>query len=268
MGRSLIIAALFFSATIIACPEHNPPISVNTKRAEAGSDWAYAESFDWGSIDEAYAACQSGTQQSPIALTQNYGLSNSKIGFNYPTTLSGNFSNWSYGPSFTVAADASGSYSQNPSFTFGNQTVYFKGWHIHAPGEHIVDGVRTRAEMHFVHGDSTGHEKAVLAFRINPSNISNEFFTQMPALVGFNETEVTEPAVMNLNLAVKSVKNFAAFWTYQGSLTSPPCTEGIQWFVSKDPMNISTEQMQALLSVSKYSARVEQPIWQHALNQI
>lgn len=54
---------------------------------------------------------------------------------------------------------------------------------------------------------------------------------------------------------------FNEFWTYKGSLTSPPCTEGIRWFVARNVLFVSVEQMQAILAVSTYSARVEQEVW-------
>jgi carbonic anhydrase len=63
------------------------------------------------------------------------------------------------------------------------------------------------------------------------------------------------------------VQFFSEFWTYQGSLTSPPCTEGIRWFVARQIMFTGVKQMQDILGASTYSARAEQEVWQHRINE-
>lgn len=59
---------------------------------------------------------------------------------------------------------------------------------------------------------------------------------------------------------------FANIMADRGSLTSPPCTEGLRWFVARNIMFVSDEQMQAILRVSTYSARAEQEVWRHDIN--
>lgn len=59
---------------------------------------------------------------------------------------------------------------------------------------------------------------------------------------------------------------FNDFWTYRGSLTSPPCTEGLRWFVARNIMFVSDRQMQDMLRVSTFSARAEQEVWNHEIN--
>ena len=66
-------------------------------------------------------------------------------------------------------------------------------------------------------------------------------------------------------LALKEVGNLKNFWTYKGSLTTPPCSEGLRWWVAGKVLEVSDAQMQALLGVSTYSARVEQMVWNHAI---
>jgi carbonic anhydrase len=66
--------------------------------------------------------------------------------------------------------------------------------------------------------------------------------------------------------ALKEVNMFNEFWTYEGSLTSPPCTEGIRWWVGRNVLFVGVKQMQSILGVSTYSARVEQEVWMHGIN--
>jgi carbonic anhydrase len=167
-----------------------------------------------------------------------------------------------------------GDYTTLPSFTFddgtmgeGNETVYMSGWHIHAPADHSVQMQRSKAELHYVHVNAEGKPRAVLAIRIDPGNTDSPFFQQLPELISFRDTE-TRVNVTEFNpfMALEEVNKFNEFWTYRGSLTSPPCTEGIRFYVARNILFVSVEQMQALLAVSTYSARAEQQVWRHQIN--
>lgn len=106
-----------------------------------------------------------------------------------------------------------------------------------------------------------------MAIRIDPGNADNQFISQLPEMIGFNSTDKTEVVSLDLTSALESVQFFNEFWTYQGSLTSPPCTEGIRWFVARQTLFTGVKQMQAILGASTYSARAEQEVWQHRINE-
>ncbi|KAL0936380.1 carbonic anhydrase [Colletotrichum truncatum] len=273
MVAPTFFAALLGASMVTACADHSTFRSAKlAKRADykkpQQADWAYEASFDWGRVNSNYRLCQAGTQQSPIAIGFNNGLATKhQVKFNYPEgKTKGTFYNWNYGPAFTIE-HPEGDYSGNPSFTYDNTTVYLSGWHIHTPADHTVSGWRSRAEMHFVHVNEKGTPSAVLAFRLDPSSANDEFFAQMPPMIGFNETDKSTPTELDLNLALKEVSYFGEFWTYQGSLTSPPCTEGIRWFVARNVMFLGDEQLSAVLGASTYSARAEQQVWRHKINE-
>ncbi|KAF2683826.1 carbonic anhydrase [Lentithecium fluviatile CBS 122367] len=256
---------------ILACPDHSNN-KLLLKRAEisdnATAKWAYEASFNWGKLDPAYALCQNGTQQSPIALSLSNGLSLNHVPeFNYPSNVTGNFFNWGYGPAFTVAHDEAKGWEAHPSFTYDNTTVYLKGWHIHAPADHTVAMVRSRAELHLVHVDASGHEAAVLAIRLDPGNRDSSFFSLLPPMIGFNDVTTQVQTNIDLNSLLEAVHMFDEFWTYRGSLTSPPCTEGIRWFMARQICYVGVGQMQGILGASTYSARAEQAVWQHRINE-
>jgi len=71
---------------------------------------------------------------------------------------------------------------------------------------------------------------------------------------------------MDVAQALREVNMFNEFWTYRGSLTSPPCTEGIRFFVARNVLFTSVDQMREVLRVSTYSARAEQEVWMHQIN--
>lgn len=219
--------------------------------------------------------CQMGTHQSPIPLTNEQGLAHSHLPtFNYHhNNVTGNFDNWGYGPRFTLE-HPDGEYTGLPSFTFtegindtgDNETVYLVGWHIHSPSEHTINGEHARSEMHLVHVDKQGHERAVVAIMIDASNDPSPFLEALPPMFGSNETGHQMPTAMNMKLPIQEVNNLAEFWTYKGSLTTPPCHEGLRWFVGRQRLYMSTEQMQDLLHISRYSARPTSRVWQHEVN--
>ncbi|KAF4449288.1 Carbonic anhydrase [Fusarium austroafricanum] len=274
MRVSQLLAATAYVTSVLSCATHDNHYSLKSKkrhidpRAEPGSkDWTYEASYDWGRINPDYHLCQTGTQQAPIPLALKQGLSLEHLikEWNYPSEISGNFYNWGYGPAFTVENEDK-QWTQNPSFSFDNETVYLKGWHIHAPADHTVEGHRTRAELHLVHVTEKGDPRAVLAIRLDPGNKANAFLESLPKMIGFNETEVTEKATLNHKLLLESVNYFDEFWTYQGSLTSPPCTEGIRFFLARQILFTSVQQMRDILGASTFSARQEQLVWRHQIN--
>ncbi|KAI3528247.1 carbonic anhydrase [Colletotrichum filicis] len=272
MITTVFLGALLMASDVLACAGHQNHFAMaDRKRAEMAplpaSDWAYEASFNWGRLNPNYTLCQTGTQQSPIALSLNNGLAlNHILRFNYPNHTAGNFYNWGYGPAFTVT-HPEGVYTGNPSFTYDDMKLYLKGWHIHSPADHSVNGDRSKAELHLVHVDEEGHEKAVLAIRLDPGNANNTFFNQLPPMIGFNDIGVQQEIEIDHMPALNSVLQFNEFWTYRGSLTSPPCHEGIRWFVARQVMFLGVDQMRAILGASTYSARAEQEVWQHRINE-
>lgn len=298
LRRHLTTVFLVLLPQALGCAEHSNYRRATNSRRDAADppisterNWTYTDSFDWGRIDPSYELCQSGTQQSPIALTLQNGLSTNHVPtFNYPDKVDGNFYNWAFGerlllprtlsfkfdgllltpclgPAFTVTRKDNVR-TANPSLTFDNETVYLSGWHIHTPADHSVNMFRNRAELHLVHTDAQGRERAVVAILMDSGNENNTFVEQLPTpLVRFDDTTTQIPTTLALNDALASAANFKEYWTYQGSLTSPPCREGIRWFVARQVMYTTVQQMQTILAASSYSARAEQRAWLHRINE-
>lgn len=238
-----------------------------TNPSHISTDWAYDASYNWGAIKPAYETCHTGTQQSPVALTLTEGLSH----YHYPTfseydrNVSGNWSNWGYGPSYNLSHPAD-DWTTLPVLKWDNETSYLKGWHIHTPADHSVGGDRSKAELHMVHVNSDGLETAVLAIRLDPGSSPNAFFSQLPPLVPYRNPKPVPNVQMNMDLILTAAGHFSDFWSYKGSLTSPPCREGIRWFVARNIVFTSVQQMRDVLTVSTFSAREEQQIWLHEIN--
>ncbi|OJD35135.1 carbonic anhydrase [Diplodia corticola] len=275
--------------TILACADHSYSArSIVQKRMKdsdilesqwstrniSSRDWAYEASYDWGRVNPDYELCQTGTQQSPINLrTAAVGNKvHTPVFTGYDGEWQGQYFNWGYGAAFNID-HPKGDYSQLPSMEYDNHTVYMTGWHIHAPADHRIDGESPKAELHFVHVDAKGKEKAVLGFMMDPAGdlegttYNSSWVDQLPTtMLHFGETHRQLAMPMRFDLALDEVKGFEEFWTYKGSLTSPPCTEGKRWFVARETMWTSVPQMREILRVSTFSARAVQREWLHDLN--
>lgn len=124
--------------------------------------------------------------------------------------------------------------------------------------------------MHFVHADAQGNPRSVLSFLIQPSprnRTQSRFFNQIPQPFPSLDAEHQRPMRLDPTLAIQDVGGFKKFWSYEGSLTTPPCTEGLRWFVSQEPLYVDNDTLQSILGVSRYSARPSQQRWMHGLNE-
>ncbi|RMZ83170.1 hypothetical protein DV738_g1404, partial [Chaetothyriales sp. CBS 135597] len=239
------------------------------KRAEGREvlDWDYSQvSHNWNAIQPDYATCHAGVSQSPINLHTASGLAKTHTpDFSGYTSssheLSGSFFNWGFGPAFTIAHEGT-DFTTLPALKFDDRTVYLTGWHIHTPSEHLVDGVKSRGEVHLVHVDESGEAASVVALRIEASHItSSAFFSTLPqTLIHFNDSTALDNVLFNPIAAIEEVGGVKEYWTYEGSLTTPPCSEGLRWFVPKQTLQLSVEQLTNLLGVSRFSSRAEQVI--------
>lgn len=215
----------------------------------------------------AYDLCQSGTQQSPIALNLNQGLSRQhQPDFSgYLTEVTGTFYNWGYGPAFTIDHPQD-QWTTLPRMRFDNETVYLKGWHTHTPADHSVSGYRSKGEIHLVHVDESGLERVVIAVRLEPGRADTNLLPDLPKLISYNDSSVIRHQSWDPRTFLREVDYLNEYWTYKGSLTSPPCRQGIQWYVSRSVIYTGVEQMRQFLRVSKFSARAEQDVWLHEVN--
>ena len=116
-------------------------------------------------------------------------------------------------------------------------------FHFHAPSEHVIDGEYMDLEVHIVHLYSTGGLGAVIGImfdRVAGGNSDNPFIEALD----FENADPDGNPVENVNLKdFLDGVDMTNFWSYNGSLTTPPCTEGIKWTVIKDVQPISDAQL-------------------------
>ena len=122
---------------------------------------------------------------------------------------------------------------------FDNVKHTLRQFHIHEPAEHLIDGVRFPMELHLVHQNDDGGYAVVSVMA--KEGISSEPFSFLerflPLKVGDKKTVDLE---FDMNLSLPTDKTY---YTYEGSLTTPPCNENVQWIIFKEPITVSSAQV-------------------------
>ena len=125
---------------------------------------------------------------------------------------------------------------------------------VHVPGEHTIGGKAYPAEVHLVHETLEGR-RLIVAVHVDAGKTASPFFD---ALTGIATAPEPDANVAGLHPADVLPVN-RAFYLYKGSLTSPPCSEGVQWVVMRNPIEASSEQMNQLKALYDANNRPVQP---------
>jgi len=211
--------------------------------------WEYSGengSENWAKLSPVYAICGEGKAQSPINIIKTNEREGMSWKLDYKSTSFKIAHNENVddiidnGHTIQITVD-SGS-----TFTFGDKLYNLKQFHFHTPSEHTFDGERMPMEMHFVHQASDG-SLAVVGVLFKEGNIVNENFAMIIRNLPDAKGEVKHFTDANLELKLHVQKdNFA--YHYVGSLTTPPCSENVQWLVLRDMISLTADQIKAFSS--------------------
>ncbi len=125
------------------------------------------------------------------------------------------------------------------SFSIGGDTYDLLQFHFHAPSEHAIDGALHPMEMHFVHANSDG-DLAVLGVFVDEGRANKVLAPLWADLPEVGETRRVEVTDFRLSRLVPKKPTSVS---YMGSLTTPPCSEGVSWFVLNEDQEMSEEQI-------------------------
>jgi carbonic anhydrase len=194
----------------------------------------------WGDLDPAWERCGSGLNQSPVNLADFVESDLAPIAFDYRPGATGILNNGhtvkvEYGPGSTITADG--------------HTYELKQYHFHAPSENTLEGRSFPMEAHFVHADREGHLAVVAVFyeegAANP--LMTRLWDKMPKGIGDKHDLGAGVAAEPLLPAERD------YFYFNGSLTTPPCSEGVHWFVMKTPATVSAGQVAAFEGVMHHA---------------
>ena len=213
---------------------------VGSAFAAAGIDYS-ENGANWG---ETVPLCDTGLEQSPIDLHAKDEVVNDNMRvlgenyFNIPVDSA--FSETDYG--FKITWPEATRYNQSLTLERGDgETLSFTPlqFHWHAPSEHTIDGKLYDAEVHFVHTYSNSSLYAVIGVLFEVGDHSDFVDNLFECIDTRGTADATECDVTGFLGELDMTK----FWSYEGSFTTPPCTEGVKWTVIRKVMTMSASQL-------------------------
>ena len=223
-------------------------LATSLASAQTAAHWDYygkTGPLGWGRLDPAYKACSEGKEQSPIDIRgAHLNKALPPIEFHY---MAASVEVENNGHTVEIMVKPG-------SYIVVNGVRYdLQQFHFHHPSEEAVNGKLTDMSLHLVHKSADG-KLAVIAVRLSeergdPNAILAALWEHMPTTAGATDkvTDMVNPGGL--------LPTDRGYWTYTGSLTTPPCTEGVRWFVFEQPLSISRSQLQAFARLYKINSR-------------
>jgi carbonic anhydrase len=203
----------------------------------------------WGELSPDYAACSSGKNQSPVDLVNMVEGDLPELVIDYKAGGNEVVNN-----GHTIKIN----YAPGSTLTVEDKTFELKQFHYHTPSENTIEGRYYPMEAHFVHADKEGN-LAVISVMYTIGDTNKELqkaWSQMPSDVGGKE-KLKEVVDAKMLLPEKG----GDYYRFNGSLTTPPCSEGVSWFVLKNADTASKEQVEKFSHVMHHdNNRPVQPI--------
>jgi carbonic anhydrase len=220
-----LCATLFITAAPAPAGEGKPPTEHH---------WNYGKENGparWGDLEPDFATCKVGHRQSPIDIEETVKADLPPIQFDYgpsPLRIVDN--------GHTVMA----TYGPGSSIRVGEDVYQLKQVHFHRPSENTVRGTRYAMEAHLVHADDRGRLAvvAVLLETGKENALVRELWSAVPPEKG--KEEVREGAQIDAGEILPADRGY---YTFEGSLTTPPCSENVTWLVLKQPVQLSAAQI-------------------------
>jgi carbonic anhydrase len=248
------------ASTAIAPPAASDAVPASaTAQTDAGPahagppHWGYDAPEGWGDLSADWATCKTGRNQTPIDLSTKTARAQAlkPLAFHYAALPLQIFNN---GHTVQVKNTASS------TLVAGGQTWDLLQFHFHAPSEHTIDGKAYDAELHLVHKSEAGSDLAVVGVFLKTGKAS----APLAAVFDHAPKDVsTEPrAIANTSVDLTPLLPAkGAYYTYPGSLSVPPCSENVTWYVLAQPVEVSPEQLQKLVdALGAKTARPVQPL--------
>ncbi len=213
--------------------------------------WSYEGSEgpdEWASLDSEYGLCETGREQSPVNIT---GATSGKFPPAMLFYTPENLTLTNNGHAIEVEL-----HEPQSSMSIAGKTYGLAQFHVHTPAEEKVDGQSFAASIHLVHLTDEG-DAAVLGLLAEPgpeNPVIAKLIERMPL-----DPEETAEVEGDADLT-ELIPNDTEAFRYKGSLTTPPCTEGITWTVFKQPITMSPEQLEAFTEAHPGNARPVQPL--------
>ena len=233
-----------------------PVVAAVLAQAQWKTPWSYAGKDGpehWGDLDPAYAPCKKGQEQSPIDIQNAKKANLPPLRFEYKSEPLRYLIN--NGKAIRVNYhDAAGT---GNALIVGDKRYQLTQFHFHHPSEEHIQGKSYDMAIHLMHEAADGSVAgvAVLLQAGSENATVQKIWDQMPKTEG-KEEEIPGVVVDPAGLLPRD----AGYYKYMGSLTAPPCTEGVTWFVLKTPLDVSSEQIAAFAELYPHDVRPVQAL--------
>ena len=233
---SVVILSSLLASSSALCAQH----------AKSTAHWSYSGATGpthWASLSPTFEMCRAGREQSPVDITRTTAMALEPIRFDYHPVPLHVINN---GHTIQVT------YSPGSAITVGGQRYVLQQFHFHHPSEEQIHDRGTDMVVHLVHADSAGHLAVVaVLLRSGASHpLIQEIWAHLPAGV---EQEADVPGT-TID-ASRLLPTDHGYYTFAGSLTTPPCSEHVTWIVMKQPVEISADQIRTFSRLYPHNAR-------------
>ena len=234
--------------------------------ADHSVHWGYEDSDGpavWDSMNPDWALCAEGVEQSPIDLTNAMRIELSPMEFHVPKgqevevlNQAGVINALDNGHTIQINAET------GETLTVGDKLYALLQFHFHAPSEHTVNGEHYPMELHFVH---KAHDGALAVLGV----LLEEGATN-PGIAPLWSQLSAAPNATTIRMPTDFAENIfpdvgTGFYHYNGSLTTPPCSEGVEWYIRKTTTTLSIEQIAAFAEVYDHNNRPPQALNERTL---
>jgi carbonic anhydrase len=235
--RSAVTGLLFIAASVAHGADHAP-------------HWGYGGEHgpeQWGGMEAAFSSCKLGKEQSPIDIRNAKKSALPPLDFKYTNSNAEIVNN-----GHTIQVNL----ADGGALNLDGVPYKLVQFHFHAPSEEKINGKAYSMVAHLVHQSAEG-KLAVVAVLVTEGRANaalDPVFKNMPQTEGGKKALGTDFNATELLPAQRS------YFRYVGSLTTPPCSEGVRWQVLKQPVEVSKGQIAAFRKLYKMNARPVQPL--------
>ena len=233
-----------FLTSLLACPA-----CAATASAADGPHWEYEGAHGaakWGEMDSKFKACAVGAEQSPIDISDAISANIDSLKINWKAEAYEIVNN-----GHTIQANV----KNGGTLSIGDRKYELKQFHFHTPSEHTLDGGRTAMEVHFVHATPEGR-LAVVGVLMAGGGKNTAFSTIMAAAPKKEGSAALKAPLDPWAFMPKTHE----FFRYEGSLTTPPCSEVVDWNVLAKTITVSNADIAAFKAIFPMNARPLQPV--------
>jgi carbonic anhydrase len=239
----------------------SPQVATRPVAAPAGvPHWTYEGEegpASWGKLSPDFGACTAGRSQSPIDIgkTKSASLPELRAAFRPAELKIAHHEH--HADAINNGHTIQVNYTEGDKLTVGDATYELVQYHFHSPSEHTIRGKHSPMEMHLVHKSASG-DLAVVGVLIEEGAHNAAFdpvWSNLPKAKGVESH--FEHVKVNVDDLLPKTRTT---WRYDGSLTTPPCSEGVKWLVMTTPIRLSPAQIRSFTELVNGNNRPVQPL--------